>query len=100
MFGVPDRHNSERPTQCGAWVKLYAYQVAQVRRGFYGSPYFTGFLNESVTCGREYAHGGWHEAGMRRLHPNYGGGEIGIRWKRPSTSLSTTTFNVVHLKSP
>lgn len=79
---------TDKPAKCGAWAELYPHQVWAVRRGIPGTPRHEGWINNSATCGLRFNHAGWHEAGMRPNEPEYGGGEIGIRWNTSNGRLN------------
>lgn len=97
MSVMLNRYNTERPAQCGAWVKLLSHHVSAVRRFPLEEPWYDGWVNDSATCGRRFGHDGWHESGMRPLDEKYGGTEVGIRWKRYHGYLSPAGFQVVVL---
>lgn len=81
---------------CGSWVQLSLEHQEAIRSAINGEPRYTGHLNNGASCGRHRKHDGWHEAGVRPVAHEYGGGEVGIRW-RPIPGMSTTA-EVVHLR--
>lgn len=87
-------------THCGAWALLGIGHIGAVRRGVGGEPRYTGPIADSVECLREPEHDGWHEAEVRPVADLYGGGDVGIRWRRATDLLARDNVVQVVLLKP